>query len=280
MAIARSEVLKRSGEGWPKNGVPYNQGKLWADAGGTDDDGWRQDCSGYVSMCLGLPRSAPGSWGGYSTETLATHDLIFQLGSTLELLPGDLIGRCGPGTAGGGGGHVALYIGPPNPKTASFLVRDHGGSGDALGWDERTVKLGSYRAWRSVGVDGAVAPGLGYRELKAGDYGLDVKALQVSLNVAGAAPKLAEDKDFGPITTGAVQAFQRKYGLVVDGIAGPKTIGKLLEVTAPIPTPPPLPPAEDLAAQLVAVRAELVVVTADRDRLAGKVSAAAAALAE
>lgn len=52
-----------------------------------------------------------------------------------------------------------------------------------------------------------------------------VRQLQAALNVVGAG--LTVDGDFGPATEAAVMDFQLRSGLLVDGIAGPDTLGKL-----------------------------------------------------
>lgn len=48
-------------------------------------------------------------------------------------------------------------------------------------------------------------------------------AVQQALNLAGQTPRLAVDGRPGPHTDAAIRAFQASAGLVVDGIAGPKT---------------------------------------------------------
>lgn len=57
--------------------------------------------------------------------------------------------------------------------------------------------------------------------LRYGDRGQDVRTLQQRLNAQGAG--LALDGIFGETTEAAVRDYQRKVGLVTDGIAGPKT---------------------------------------------------------
>jgi uncharacterized protein YcbK (DUF882 family) len=74
---------------------------------------------------------------------------------------------------------------------------------------------------------------LGYefkRVLRRGSHGRDVRALEV--RVVGWFPsnyqrRLIVDKSFGHRTVRAVKAFQRHYGLTVDGIAGPQTFKKI-----------------------------------------------------
>lgn len=57
--------------------------------------------------------------------------------------------------------------------------------------------------------------------LMLGSKGQAVRDLQAALNRSGA--ELYVDGDFGPVTEAAVIEFQRRAGLVVDGIAGSKT---------------------------------------------------------
>ncbi|MGW7448032.1 hypothetical protein [Kitasatospora sp. NPDC054795] len=55
--ISRAEEIRRARLWLTANGgkpVPYDQHKTWK-------DGYRQDCSGYASMALGLPRSGPNT---------------------------------------------------------------------------------------------------------------------------------------------------------------------------------------------------------------------------
>ncbi len=59
--------------------------------------------------------------------------------------------------------------------------------------------------------------------LKTGSKGGPVKKLQEQLNKAGAKPKLNADGLFGPLTTEAVKAFQKKNKLKADGKVGPNT---------------------------------------------------------
>ena len=62
------------------------------------------------------------------------------------------------------------------------------------------------------------------KDLKQGDSGPDVKAVQAALNqVAGASDALAERGKFGPKTDKAVRQYQKDHALKPDGIVGPKT---------------------------------------------------------
>lgn len=60
-----------------------------------------------------------------------------------------------------------------------------------------------------------------------GNRGGIVTIIQQQLNKRGASPRLAEDGIFGPATRAAVVAFQRRNGLLVDGVVGPQTWGAL-----------------------------------------------------
>lgn len=74
------------------------------------------------------------------------------------------------------------------------------------------------------------------RTLKQGVKGEDVKALQIMLRYHGydigttGAKKDGVDGSFGPAMDKAVRAYQKDHGLVVDGKAGPATMGSLLGV--------------------------------------------------
>jgi murein DD-endopeptidase MepM/ murein hydrolase activator NlpD len=69
-------------------------------------------------------------------------------------------------------------------------------------------------------------PRLGARVIAQGAVGWDVAALQFLLWRRGYSPG-GIDRVFGPATQAAVELFQRRAGLVVDGLAGPATIDSL-----------------------------------------------------
>lgn len=75
------------------------------------------------------------------------------------------------------------------------------------------------------------------RALKIGDDSLEVAALQQALTDAGWPTWV--DGDFGPHTQKTLLMYQRANGLVIDGIAGPQTLGSLkLTYVATVPTAP------------------------------------------
>jgi hypothetical protein len=73
----------------------------------------------------------------------------------------------------------------------------------------------------------ASTPGLpAWPNLRSGDSGPRVRAAQYLLRQRGYS--LEADGGFGPITDGAVRAFQGANGLAVDGVIGPNTFQKLI----------------------------------------------------
>ncbi|MCI0689755.1 MAG: peptidoglycan-binding protein [Sporichthyaceae bacterium] len=69
------------------------------------------------------------------------------------------------------------------------------------------------------------------RNLSQGMSGSDVAQLQI--RIAGwmsYGEVLVIDGDFGPATYNAVRRFQAGYGLTVDGIAGPQTLGRIVQL--------------------------------------------------
>jgi hypothetical protein len=98
---------------WPGGGpVPY----LSSNAPGDLFGGYRRDCSGYVSMALGLPGP------GLDTITLAAHSTI--IGKT-DLQPGDLMIKPAPG----GAGHVVLFAGWTDNAMSSYWGYEQSGDG-------------------------------------------------------------------------------------------------------------------------------------------------------
>lgn len=90
----------------------------------------------------------------------------------------------------------------------------------------------AFQQGNSLAVDGVVGPKtwavlIGtLPTLRRPCYGEMVRRLQALLGPNGV--KVAVDRDFGPATEKAVDLVQRRYGLEVDGIVGPKTWTALL----------------------------------------------------
>jgi hypothetical protein len=85
---------------------------------------------------------------------------------------------------------------------------------------------------RALGSRGR--PLLGQRELAAGALGWDVAVLEFRLRRYGL-PRRAIDGLFTRETSAALRRYQRRYGLVPDGIAGPRTY-RVLAIRGPVRT--------------------------------------------
>lgn len=80
------------------------------------------------------------------------------------------------------------------------------------------------------GSNGSTAPKIHLTRnmLKIGDRGEDVRNLQRALMFLGFDLRTyGADGIYGSETESAVRSFQKKHVLVVDGIAGPETLGKI-----------------------------------------------------
>ncbi|MEU6575842.1 peptidoglycan-binding protein [Streptomyces sp. NPDC046805] len=87
-ATTRTEIINRAKK-WVTAKVPYSMSKYWS-------DGYRQDCSGFVSMAWGLPSNEwTGSLGGFGVKIKKE-----------ELQPGDIL----------------LFHNPDNPEKGSHVV--------------------------------------------------------------------------------------------------------------------------------------------------------------
>lgn len=122
MSITRSEVLRRAVTMWQPGTVPYSQNSIH------QATGYRQDCSGFVSMCWGIPPGAAGGWGGQSTVTLVTQGWMREIPAS-DLKPGDAVGICGPGSAGDDG-HIVLFErwANDNPNDDHYWLYEQAGS--------------------------------------------------------------------------------------------------------------------------------------------------------
>lgn len=138
----------------PLGVIDYDQGQIsdWTDR--------RADCSGLISYVWDLPKTGPGTWlNAYTTQSLWEQGLIYEIDRS-QLLPGDAIGYCGPGTANGGGGHIALYRAN---KGDAYRVWDHG---SGMGPKDRVVTWNALstgwlapdrcKAWRYVNMGAPV----------------------------------------------------------------------------------------------------------------------------
>ncbi|WP_369357552.1 hypothetical protein [Streptomyces sp. cg2] len=141
---SRQEMLARAAT-WmtADNGaqVPYGQDRFWK-------DGYRQDCSGYVSMALELP--APGT----NTVGLATDHSLTRPISLGALRGGDLLIDA---TGDNNSRHVVIFETWNNPAHSSYTAFEQRGG---HGTDHRSLTYGL------PGGDSAFKP---YRPVAFGD---------------------------------------------------------------------------------------------------------------
>ncbi|WP_329175288.1 hypothetical protein OG754_20355 [Streptomyces decoyicus] len=141
---SRQEMLHRAATWLTANNgaqVPYSQSKVWK-------DGYRQDCSGYASMALGLP--TPGT----NTVGLATNRNLTRPLSLGELKPGDLlIDAAGDNNTR----HVVIFEKWNNDAHSSYTAYEQRGD---HGTDHRTL---------TYGLPGGDAEFKPYRPVKFGD---------------------------------------------------------------------------------------------------------------
>ena len=135
----------------------------------------------------------------------------------VEILPGTAVFQAKEGRRT----HIGLYVG------GGKCIEAHGTrsgviESDLSDWDE----WGTLSAVDYSGVEPDRVTLDSLKALRKGDSGLTVKWLQELLMAAGHDLDKA-DGVFGSKTKAAVEDFQRKHGLTVDGIAGKKTIAAL-----------------------------------------------------
>jgi hypothetical protein len=192
--ITRAEVLTRATTIWKPGTVPYSQDTIH------QPDGYRQDCSGYLSLCWGLSPNADGGWGGQNTVTLVTRGYMKEIPAS-DLRPGDAVGNCGIGT-GGDAGHIVLFEKWANddPNNDDFWLWEQ--AGGANGPRRRMVtypypgmSAPPWKAYRFAGItDNPFVPG--------GDM---KPAGLVGPIQAPRAPRAHENYSIPPVNAGAVE---------------------------------------------------------------------------
>ena len=136
--ITPLESYARATTIWTPGTVTYSQVQTHS------PDGYRQDCSGYVSLCWAL--ATPGE----NTVSLVTEDWMREI-PVDQLRMGDAVGLCGPNT-GGNGGHIQWV---ESYRPGQLIIWEQAGSG-VLGQRRRVLKgiNPGYRAYRFNGMTG------------------------------------------------------------------------------------------------------------------------------
>jgi len=114
-------------------------------------------------------------------------------------------------------------------STVQYLVTAHGHATavDGIFGPLTKAAVEAFQSSRGLTADGIVGPQTWPQliiEVQQGSTGDAVRAVQSQIHSRGdGANQVAIDGIFGPITNGAVRAFQELLGLAVDGIVGPQT---------------------------------------------------------
>ncbi|WP_369170964.1 peptidoglycan-binding protein [Streptomyces sp. R28] len=213
--INRARTWLTANNGAP---VPYSMERTWK-------DGYRQDCSGYVSMALGLGKP------GLNTVGLADSRVTTRLSSTSQLKKGDLL--IDYSTTDGDFRHVVIFEKWADTSHSAYWAYEQRGT---YGTTHRQLSYGigsdNYDPFRPVNLgDGGgggqlPSPGVSWPILQSGSKGADVQSAQQLLTTRGYT--LEADGIFGPNTHSAVIQFQKSQSLAADGVIGPNTWSKLI----------------------------------------------------
>ncbi|MCX5375185.1 hypothetical protein [Streptomyces sp. NBC_00091] len=141
--ISRAQVLERAktwltaNKGRP---VPYSQTKYWK-------DGYRQDCSGYVSMALGLRTPGP------NTVALKNDGFTRRI-AMKDLAPGDLVIKADSNSADYR--HVVIFDGWADGAHTVYKSYEQAG-GVGTRWKQHSYGVNGrdgYHAYRPVNITG------------------------------------------------------------------------------------------------------------------------------
>lgn len=174
-ALPRSEVIER-GSVWVEAKVPYSQSRYATVSGSRlatstvrpSTKGYRTDCSGFVSMCLGL-RTSLGSPLSADTATLPTYLVKIKKS---QLRPGDVILR--PRTLKIDGktvpyGHAVLFGGwADKDKTHYYGLHE---SSSRKGAVQAKIAWGKSGFWTAEGFSAYRYPGVRDRVRVAKTFG-------------------------------------------------------------------------------------------------------------
>lgn len=186
--INRARTWLTANNGGP---VPYSMERNWK-------DGYRQDCSGFASMALGLGKP------GLNTVGLATTSSVTKrLSGVSQLKKGDLL--IDYSTSDGDFRHVVIFEKWANTAHSSYWAYEQRGT---YGTTHRKLKYGigsdNYDPFRPVKLGGGggggqvPSPSVSWPTLKSGSKGADVKSAQQLLAAQGYS--IAADSSFGPNT--------------------------------------------------------------------------------
>ncbi|MFG2909449.1 peptidoglycan-binding protein [Kitasatospora sp. NPDC048286] len=246
--LTRAQIIQRA-QSWVDQGVPYSMSRYWS-------DGYRQDCSGFVSM----------AWGLNSSQTTWTLPNFAERIGKNDLQPGDILLYNNPASPQAGS-HVTIFGGWTDSSRTTYVAYEQtgpstkkrstpyaywnnsgayvpyrytglsaGGSGNGGGGTSSTAFPGADRF--GPGADNAYVTRLGQMLVQRGG---------AAFYSTGPGPRWT-DSD-----RRAVQAFQQAQGWrggEADGIPGKDTWdylvnGKGRNINGGTPLPPPPPPTTE-----------------------------------
>jgi hypothetical protein len=188
-------------------------------------DGYRQDCSGYVSLCWAIP--APGE----NTVTLVTEGWMREI-PVAELRMGDAVGKCGPNT-GGNDGHIQWV---ESYRPGQLIIWEQAGGG-VLG-PRRRILTGLRAGYRAYRFRDMITGDMGGTNMlcKLGDTGPIVAALQhLILRSGGSLPQFGADSDYGQETASGLAALVGGDGKVYGPAQWAALFVKNAQANAPTP---------------------------------------------
>ncbi|MGW3227442.1 peptidoglycan-binding protein [Kitasatospora sp. NPDC001095] len=244
--LTRAQIIQRA-QSWVDQGVPYSMSRYWS-------DGYRQDCSGFVSM----------AWGLNSSQTTWTLPGFAERIGKNDLQPGDILLYNNPASPQAGS-HVTIFGGWTDSSRTKYVAYEQTGPSTK----KRSTPYGywnnsgAYVPYRYTGLS-AGGNGNGGGTSSTAFPGTDrfgpgadnayVTRLGQMLVQRGGAAFYSTGP--GPRWTDsdrrAVQAFQQAQGWrggEADGIPGKDTWdylvnGKGRDINGGTPLPPPPPTAE------------------------------------
>lgn len=189
-----------------------------------------QDCQGYIKE---LMETVGIKLKGGGCTSMWKDSSNWEESGTIDTMPKDKV-CCAFKDVNGVKEHILLYDGKGNYIHCSGEVKKQAVSSyKATHWaipKGLNAKSATVPSSNTSSSNSGVT--VSYPTIRQGARGEVVSQLQDLLAKAGST--LTIDGIFGNGTASAVRAFQRKYGLDVDGIVGPKTWTKLLEVAGNI----------------------------------------------
>ncbi|MFG2917858.1 peptidoglycan-binding protein [Kitasatospora sp. NPDC048298] len=245
--LTRAQIIQRA-QSWVDQGVPYSMSRYWS-------DGYRQDCSGFVSM----------AWGLNSSQTTWTLPNFAERIGKNDLQPGDILLYNNPASPQAGS-HVTIFGGWTDSSRTTYVAYEQTGpstkkrSTPYAYWNNsgayvpyRYTGLSAGGSGNGGGTSSTAFPGAD-RFGPGADNAYVTRLGQMLVQRGGAA---FYSTGPGPRWTDsdrrAVQAFQQAQGWrggEADGIPGKDTWdylvnGKGRNINGGTPLPPPPPPTTE-----------------------------------